>query len=129
MDDNAPGQIKWVDLTVPNASEVREFYEAVVGWKSAPVGMGTHEDWTMQSPGSPEPVAGVCHALGGNAGLPPVWLMYITVENLAQSIDQCKIRGGQVVFGPKSYGPEGIWCVIRDPAGAYVALYETRQAA
>lgn len=129
MDDNAPGQIKWMDLTVTNAFEVREFYEAVVGWRSSPVSMGTHEDWNMLSPGHPEPVAGVCHALGGNAGLPPVWLPYITVSDLAESIAACKERGGMVVYGPKAYGSDGMWCVIRDPAGAYAALYETKQAA
>ena len=119
----------WLDLTVPNAHEVRDFYEAVVGWKAAPVSMGTHEDWSMLSPGNAEPVAGVCHALGGNAGLPPVWLPYITVADLAMSIDECKQRGGMVVYGPKSYGSDGVWCVIRDPAGAYAALYETKRAA
>jgi hypothetical protein len=129
MNDNAPGQIKWADLTVPNAGEICEFYEAVVGWTSAPVNMGRYEDWTLMSPGSPEPVAGVCHALGGNADLPPVWLMYITVTDLAESIEECKRRGGRVVLGPKNYGPDGRWCVIRDPAGAHVALYETKQAA
>jgi catechol-2,3-dioxygenase len=28
------GTIGWVDLTVPNADEVRDFYMEVVGWKS-----------------------------------------------------------------------------------------------
>jgi uncharacterized protein len=129
MNDNAPGQIMWMDLTAPNASELRDFYEAVIGWRSAPVAMGSHEDWNMMSPGSPQPVAGVCHAAGDNAGLPAVWLPYITVADLAESIEACKARGGQVVFGPKSYGPEGRWCVIRDPAGAHAALYEGKQAA
>ena len=129
MTDNAPGQIKWMDLTVPNASHVREFYEAVVGWKAAPVSMGTHDDWNMMVPGSQEAVAGVCHASGSNAGLPAVWLPYITVSDLAQSIEECKLRGGEVVFGPKTYGPDGMWCVIRDPAGAHAALYETKQVA
>ena len=129
MTENAPGQIKWMDLTVPNASEVREFYEAVVGWKSAPVSMGSHDDWNMITPGSTEPAAGICHAMGGNQGLPPVWLPYITVADLAESIEECKLRGGEVVYGPKSYGPDGTWCVIRDPAGAHAALYETKQVA
>ena len=129
MTDNAPGQIMWVDLTVPNASEVRDFYEAVVGWKAAPVSMGAHEDWNMMSPGTAEPIAGVCHAAGGNSGLPPVWLLYITVADLAESMEACKRRGGEVVYGPKTYGPDGMWCVVRDPAGAHVALYESKQAA
>ena len=29
-----PGTIGWRDLTVPDAAKVRDFYQAVVGWKS-----------------------------------------------------------------------------------------------
>jgi predicted enzyme related to lactoylglutathione lyase len=129
MLDNAPGQIRWIDLTVPDAPRLRAFYEAVVGWTSSPVNMATHEDWCMIPEGGIEPVAGVCHATGLNEGLPPVWLIYITVADLAASMEECKARGGQIVFGPKQFGTEGQWCVIRDPAGAHAALFEPRDVA
>ena len=129
MVDDAPGQIRWIDLTVPNAGRLREFYEAVVGWMASPVNMGTHEDWCMTPPGALDPVAGVCHAAGLNAQLPPVWLIYITVADLAASMEECKSRGGQIVFGPRNFGTDGQWCVIRDPAGAHAALFEPRDVA
>jgi predicted enzyme related to lactoylglutathione lyase len=34
------GSVGWIDLTVPEAEEVRDFYSAVVGWKSEPVDIG-----------------------------------------------------------------------------------------
>jgi predicted enzyme related to lactoylglutathione lyase len=129
MTDDTPGHIRWVDLTVPDAPKLREFYEAVVGWESAPVNLGTHEDWCMTPPGEIDPVAGICHARGINSALPPVWLIYITVASLADSIAECKSRGGQVIYGPKNFGTDGQWCVIRDPAGACAALFEPRAAA
>jgi predicted enzyme related to lactoylglutathione lyase len=129
MTDDTPGHIRWIDLTVRDAPKLREFYEAVVGWTSSPVNMGTHEDWCMTPHGEMDPVAGVCHAKGINEGLPPVWLIYITVADLAESIAECKSRGGQVIFGPKNFGTDGQWCVIRDPAGACAALYEPRTVA
>jgi len=129
MLEDTPGRIRWVDLTVPNAPELRDFYAAVVGWRPEPVPMGTHEDWSMFPPDDAEPVAGVCHALGTNVGLPPAWLIYITVADLAESIDACKKLGGKVIWGPRKFGTEGQWCVIRDPAGAYAALFESNQAA
>lgn len=124
-----PGRILWVDLTVDDAPAIREFYEAVVGWRSTPVSMGEYSDWNMTPDGADEPVAGVCHARGGNEGLPPAWLIYITVEDLAASMEACRVRGGEVIFGPKRFGPEGSWCVIRDPAGASVALFEPKAVA
>jgi hypothetical protein len=33
--------------------------------------MGTHNDFNMLRPGSGKPVAGICHARGPNANLPP----------------------------------------------------------
>lgn len=44
------GSITWCDLTVPNADEVKIFYEKVVGWKSEPVSMGDYNDFSMIAP-------------------------------------------------------------------------------
>jgi predicted enzyme related to lactoylglutathione lyase len=119
-----PGSILWSDLTVPNADEVREFYAQVVGWQAEPVRMGEYNDYNMTSPATGEPVAGVCHARGVNAGLPAQWLLYIAVENLDASIERCKGLGGKVLVGPKDMGSQGSYCVIQDPAGAVMALIE-----
>ena len=77
-----PGQIGWIDLTVPDASAVRDFYQSVTGWTPSPVDMGGYQDFCMHPAGEAQPVAGICHARGHNEGLPPVWLVYITVDDL-----------------------------------------------
>jgi predicted enzyme related to lactoylglutathione lyase len=117
------GTIGWHDLTVEKAEEVRDFYKAVVGWESGPVSMGDYDDFNMLASGTGDPVAGVCHARGGNAGLPPQWLLYVYVENIEACIAKCKELGGEVVAGPKSMG-EARYCVVRDPAGAVCGLYQ-----
>ena len=76
----------------------------------------------MSPPEGGGPVAGICHQRGGNAGFPPGWLIYITVEDLGRSIDRCIQLGGEVVVQPKAMG-EDLYCVIRDPSGACCALY------
>ena len=43
----APGTIGWIDLTVPDASNLRDFYAEVAGWRPAPVDMDGYEDWMM----------------------------------------------------------------------------------
>lgn len=120
------GTIGWVDLTVPDAEGVRDFYRDVVGWTSTDVAMGTYNDFAMVPPGAENAIAGVCHARGGNASLPAQWLIYVYVENLDRSIEACKARGGEVVAGPKSAGESGRYCVVRDPAGAHLALFEAK---
>ncbi len=123
QDAPAPGQIGWIDLTVPDTEAVRDFYRAVTGWTPAPVAMGDYEDYCMNVPSSGQSVAGICHARGENAELPPVWLIYITVANLDESMRQCVESGGKVRVPPRVTG-QARYCVIEDPAGAVAALYE-----
>jgi sialate O-acetylesterase len=52
------GKIGWIDLTVGDAPRVRDFYEAVVGWKPEGVDMGGYQDFNMTQPATGSPVAG-----------------------------------------------------------------------
>jgi predicted enzyme related to lactoylglutathione lyase len=121
-----PGTVTWQDLTVEVAERVRDFYASVVGWAPEPITMGGYSDFVMKA-GTSE-VAGICHARDANVGLPPVWLIYITVEDLDHSVSECLRLGGAIVSPPRSYGG-GRFCVIKDPAGAVCALCETADAA
>ena len=124
MSDSALGKIGWLDLTVPDADSVSQFYQAVAGWTRSAVEMEGYSDFCMHPPGIEHPVAGICHARGNNAGLPAQWLMYITVANLAGSLAACRAGGGEVIREPGAAG-EGQFAVIRDPAGAICALYQS----
>ena len=121
--ENAIGTMGWADLTVGDAGKVKEFYAAVVGWKTTEVAMGDYSDFCMVSPAG-DAVAGICHARGENAKLPPQWLIYWYVEDLDRSLTECAERGGKVIMQPKSYGGQGRYCVIQDPSGAAVALFQ-----
>ena len=117
------GAITWTDLTVGNPVEIRDFYSRVVGWKHSEVEMEGYSDFSMNAPGSGQTIAGICHARGSNAQLPPQWLVYITVADVDRSAALCKELGGKVIAGPKEMGSHGRYCVIQDPAGAVAALF------
>lgn len=118
------GSIAWTDLTVINTEEVRDFYAQVVGWEAKPESMGDYADYNMIPAGGSSPVAGICHALGSNAELPPQWLIYISVESAESCAKKCAELGGKVLVGPKPMG-SGVLCVIQDPAGAVCALFQS----
>ena len=122
MSDSKLGKAGWMDLTVDDADEVRDFYKAVVGWDHQDVDMGEYSDYAMVAK-SGEGVAGVCHQRGVNKGQPKQWIVYFVVADLKQSVDTCVANGGEVVRPPKEYGP-GQFCVIADPSGAVCALYQ-----
>jgi len=116
------GSIQWIDLTVPDAPGVRDFYEAATGWRPSEVTMGDYSDFCMNAAAG-DSVAGICHARGENAGLPPQWLIDIVVADLDASLAACRARGGSVIAGPRAMGRQARYAVIRDPAGAVAALY------
>jgi len=117
------GSVGWMDLTVSDATGVRDFYREVVGWEISEHDMGAYSDFCVHPPGG-DPVAGICHARGRNAGLPAQWLMYITVEDVGRSAARCEELGGETLIGPRGMGGMGRFAVIRDPAGAVAALFQ-----
>ena len=122
-DNNEVGKIGWVDISVDDASGLRDFYKQVVGWSSEDVSMGDYADYSMAMPGSGDVVTGICHARGSNAELKGGWLIYITVADVEASADACTANGGTVVVEPRGLAG-GKFCVIQDPSGATAALYQ-----
>jgi predicted enzyme related to lactoylglutathione lyase len=120
---NEVGKIGWIDMTVENAAEMRDFYANVVGLKTADVSMGDYTDYNMTMPATGEPVAGICHARGSNADFPPSWLIYFVVENAEKSALTCVDNGGSIVVPVRGLAG-GQFCVIKDPNAAVAALYQ-----
>jgi predicted enzyme related to lactoylglutathione lyase len=119
------GRIAWVDLTVSDASATRDFYRQVVGWSVENVEMEDggeqYADYAMMG-GDGNPAAGVCHARGVNLGLPPVWMIYLPVGDLAESLRRVEREGGTVIKAVEGKDGEYVYAAIRDPVGAYLAL-------
>lgn len=125
-DDGSPvGRIAWLDLTVPDAPATRDFYAQVVGWTVEDVAMADagdrYADYNMLG-GDGSPAAGVCHARGVNQGLPPVWMLYLPVGDLARSLDRTREEGGTVIRESRGRDGEYAYAVIQDPVGAHLAL-------
>jgi predicted enzyme related to lactoylglutathione lyase len=97
------GTVVWIDLTVDDATSVRDFYRQVVGWQTDDVDMGDYCDFSMNAPETGESAAGVCHKRDSNAELPSTWMIYIVVENVDESAARCTELGGNVLVGPKEW--------------------------
>jgi len=119
------GRIAWLDLTVPDASETRDFYRDVVGWSVQDVEMrdasGPYADYALRTPDGAA-VAGVCHARGVNEGLPPVWLICLPVGDLGESLSRARLEGGEVLDAREGSEGDYTYAVVRDPIGVCVAL-------
>jgi predicted enzyme related to lactoylglutathione lyase len=119
------GRISWLDLTVPDASATNDFYRQVVGWSVQNVEMEDggerYADYNLlREDGTP--AAGVCHARGVNMGLPRVWMIYLPVGDLAESLRRVQAEGGKVIKGMQGEDAQYVYAAIQDPVGAYLAL-------
>ncbi len=119
------GRIAWLDLTVPNAAATRDFYKQVVNWSVQDVEMEAagerYADYSMISEDK-KSAAGVCHARGMNQGLPPVWMIYLPVGDLAESIRRVQEEGGKIIKETRGEDGQYSYAVIQDPVGAHLAL-------
>ena len=136
MYGNKISDMAWMDLSVPNAEQVKDFYQKVLGWQSEAVNMScggeAYADFAMRSKhgGSSKEsstdnsfVTGVCHAKGANEDMPAVWLPYFLVTDIEVAVTRVKNEGGELVTKIKAMG-EDKYVVIKDPSGAQCALYQ-----
>ena len=121
-----PGTIGWIDITVDNANELKDFYQSVVGWEMEAVSLGDYDDFNVSPSKQAEAIAGICNKKGFNAGVPSSWMIYINVANLDESIAATKAGGGKIIRPDTSMGAMGRYAIIEDPAGAVCALFEPK---
>ncbi len=119
------GCISWLDLTVSDASATRDFYRQVVGWSVQDVEMDNaserYADYNMLGDDG-NPAAGVRHARGVNVDLPPIWMIYLPVGSLAESLRRVEEEGGKVIKATRGTDGEYAYAAVQDPVGACLAL-------
>ena len=119
------GCISWLDLTVSDAAATRDFYKEVVGWSVQEIKIEyageNYADFNLIGSDG-KPAAGVCHARGVNLGLPSVWMIYLPVGNLSESLRRVHEEGGKIIKETRGTDGEYAYAVIQDPVGVYLAL-------
>ena len=109
------GRIAGLSLVVADVSSMCEFYEQVVGWSPAPAAIEGRRE--MRRPDGVA-AAEICPADDDHAGIPPVWLLGLPVDDFAESLRLVREGGGDIV----REAAEAEHAVIRDPVGVYLAL-------
>lgn len=71
-------------------------------------------------------IAGICHSRGVNTDIPPQWIMYISVEDISESVERVKSLGGKLLKEHKAKDGSIVYVMIEDPAGAVFALAKTQ---
>lgn len=123
-----PGTFSWTDLTTPDQEIAKQFYGQLFGWTAVdnPVGDGAVYSM-MQIDGkdvaaiSPQPQA------QADAGVPPLWNSYVTVESADAAADRAQKLGATMHAPPFDVMDVGRMAVIQDPQGAFFMAWEPKQ--
>lgn len=122
MPNILPGRFNWHELLTTDPKAAHAFYEAVVGWGTAPWG---DEGYTMWMSGQ-TPVGGVMDlpAEVKAMGVPPNWLTYISTPDADAAARRAEQLGGRILKPAEVVPTVGRFIVVADPQGAVFCLYQ-----
>jgi uncharacterized protein len=122
-----PGTFSWTDLSTTDQEAAKAFYGELFGWETADTPVGDDIYYTMAridgqdvAAISPQPQQ------QRDAGAPPTWNSYITVESADQALERAAQLGATVhapAFDVMDVGRMG---VVQDPQGAYFLVWEPK---
>lgn len=123
-----PGTFSWTDLTTTDQPAAKTFYSSLFGWEAhdMPVGDGVvysmmRNDGKDVAAISPQP------AQQRDAGAPPSWNSYVTVQSADTTAERAKELGGAVHAPPFDVMDVGRMAVVQDPQGAFFMAWEPRR--
>ncbi len=123
-----PGTFSWTDLTTTDQDAAKKFYGELFGWTAVdnPVGEGVVYSM-MEIDG--KPVAGISAQpqQQADAGVPPLWNSYVTVESADAAADRAQKLGATVHAPAFDVMDVGRMAVIADPQGAFFMVWEPKQ--
>jgi len=107
------GQFSWNELATSDYKKAFAFYSEIFGWKPQEA-MDMGEAGIYQLYGQPDEMPG-----------PPMWLYYVSVDDVTTAVDKVKELGGQVVNGPMEVPGGDFIAQCLDPQGALFALHSS----
>lgn len=113
-----PSHFIWYELITSDMDAAAEFYGAVVGWSAQASGQ-SGQDYRMWTIGG-ETIGGLM-AIPPAAradGMPPVWLGYVDVPDVDQSVGEIQSAGGSVQMPAWDVPGVGRMAMVADPQGA-----------
>lgn len=120
-----PGTFCWADLGTPDADAAKRFYTGLFGWDAEDRPMGPDAVYTMFYLDGKAVAA--LYQDPQQAGTPPHWLSYISVDGADDVARRAADLGGTLLMDAFDVLDVGRMALIQDPSGAVVALWEPKR--
>jgi uncharacterized protein len=122
-----PGTFSWTDLSTTDQEAAKVFYTGLFGWdyEDSPVGDGIYYSMASLS-GKQVGAISLQPEQQREAGAPPAWNSYITVENADETLARAKELGATVHAAAFDVMEAGRMGVVQDPQGAYFLVWQPK---
>jgi predicted enzyme related to lactoylglutathione lyase len=121
------GTFCWAELATNDQAAAKSFYGELLGWESddRPVGEGAVYSMQMLEG---KPVAAIASQpqQQREAGVPPLWNSYVSVQDADAVAERAKSLGANVHAPAFDVMTAGRMAVIQDPQGAFFMLWQPR---
>ncbi|MBV9212049.1 MAG: VOC family protein [Actinobacteria bacterium] len=123
-----PGTFSWADLSTPDQEAAKTFYSELFGWTANDMPAGEGVTYSMmQLDGREAAAVAPQPEQQRQAGAPPMWNSYVTVESADVAAERASQLGATVHAPPFDVMEAGRMSVIQDPQGAFFMVWEPRQ--
>ena len=120
-----PGAFCWTELMTRDVAAAKKFYRALLDWELTDQDMAGFTYTTIKPPGMERSIGGMMQMAGPQfEGVPPHWMPYIAVASVEETAKKCVELGGTIVMPPTEIPNVGRFCVIEDPTGATISLFQ-----
>lgn len=110
------GAFSWSELMTTDVEAAKSFYSQLFGWSARDMEMPNGNYTTVQV--GEASVGGIMKIPAEAQGMPPAWGVYVTVDNVDETLAQVARLSGAVVMPPMDVPGVGRMAVVRDPQGA-----------
>jgi hypothetical protein len=111
-----------IELHTGDLARAKAFYSQLFGWELQDLPMQGGGSYTMINVGE-----GTGGGMMSDPGVPPHWLAYVAVDDIAAATEKAKSLGATILQDVIEVGEYGWMSVITDPTGATVALWKPKQ--
>ncbi len=123
-----PGTFSWTDLTTTDPDAAKSFYSELFGWNVIDVPAGEGMVYSMaELDGKSVAAISAQPQQQRDAGAPPAWNSYITVESADQALTRAAELSATVHAPAFDVMDAGRMGIVQDPQGAYFCVWEPRQ--
>jgi predicted enzyme related to lactoylglutathione lyase len=128
IDKHSAGSFCWIELATTDQNAAKGFYSSLFGWSAQDSPIGPSEFYTIFKLEGRDAAAGYTLRQDQRAqGVPPNWMIYITVDSADQAATKTKQLGGTVVMPPFDVMDLGRMAVIQDPTEAHFCVWQARK--